>query len=150
MRVRTVVMVVVIAVLGAAACGSSAAPSTAPTTSTGVSFTGSNGSSFCNLARQTASALAGVNISAASPADVKKDYEALGTALEKAQAVAPAAIKGDFEIYTSAFNSFMRALAAAKYKLTAKSSAALETATVKSAYTRIQQYLIQVCTPPTT
>jgi hypothetical protein len=177
-RFTSVAALTLIAV-GTAACGSSSknaasspatsasssgqGTNTSTTPSTGGTLHGNSGSNFCDLARRDEAAFSSTNLVTKTPAQVKAVYENLGSALEEARAMAPNAIKGDFDTFVAAFKPFLNALATANYDFTKFTpaqaaslqavSASLGTAQVKAATAHITQYMEQVCkitTTPTT
>jgi hypothetical protein len=113
-------------------------------------------SQFCDLARKDRAAFASATTAGATPTDLKKLYEKAGSVLRQAQSSAPVAIKGDFDTFMTAYNPYLKALAAANYdftKTTSKATRLLGTAQVRAASARITQYLQQKCkinTTPTT
>jgi hypothetical protein len=173
MRARSLIAVAVLIAAGATACGSSSkspaavgatgtttgstspaasgAPGGAPTT---IKLSGSSGSNFCQLARSDQAAFSGPDLTNGS-ADLKKEFQNLGKALQDAANEAPSAIKGDFETFITAFKPYLQALAAANYDPTKLNTAALKSLSstqVDTASQHIEQYFEQVChiTPPTT
>ncbi|MEP6660035.1 MAG: hypothetical protein ABJD24_08970 [Acidimicrobiales bacterium] len=146
MRVRQLLVVAVLVAVGATGCDSSSNSATSTTR-------GSSQSQFCDLARKDRAAFKGASIANASPAQVKKLYESVASALDQARFAAPSAIKGDFDIFMAAYNPFLKALAAANYdftKLTSTATRLLGTAKVMAASARITQYVQQVCKINTT
>ena len=176
---KLLLTVALIAVTGAA-CGSSsktatnsttattAASSGSPTTASGQtatttpttkSFSGSSGSSFCDLARTEKAAFNdNKSIATKTPADIKALYGKLVPALENAANQAPSAIKSDFQIYVTELKKIDAALAAAQYNfqnLDPTKLATFNTPQLETAAANIQKYFTQVChitaaTTPTT
>ena len=174
-RALPAVAVLSLIAVGAAGCGSSsknagsgsvttastASPGQGTNTSTAPPSTvaklhGSSGSTFCDLARHDQAAFTSANFATTTPAQLKKLYENLGSALDQARSAAPDAIKGDFDTFVTAFKPLLNAFAAANYdftKLTPAAVAGLGTPQVKAASAHITQYMTQVCkitTTPTT
>jgi hypothetical protein len=171
MRARSLIAVAVFIAVGASACGSSSksptavgatgtttttsptasgAPGGAPTT---IKLSGSSGSNFCQLARSDQAAFSSPDLS--NPANLKKEYQNLGKALQDAANAAPSAIKGDFETFITAFKPYLQALADANYdftKVNTDSLKAISSTQVDTASQHIEQYFEQVChiSPPTT
>jgi ABC-type transport system substrate-binding protein len=169
--------VLMLVVVGATGCGSSSkkgASGSATTASssgqganasTGSPTTlgtlhGNSGSSFCDLARQDQAAFSSKSFATMTPAQVKQEYQNLGSALEEARSAAPSAIKGDFDTFVTAFKPFLDVLASVNYDFTKMTpalaaklqagSASLGTAQVNAASAHITQYMEQVCKITTT
>jgi hypothetical protein len=146
MRTRSLIVVTLLVVIGAAACGSSS-----------KNATGSGGGSFCGLGRSEQSAFSGANYAGMGPAQLKKVYQNLGSELQHVASIAPSAIKADFQTFVNAYQPFLQALAAANYNFTKINYAALTSLSspqVRAASANIQRYFTQVChitgTTPTT
>jgi hypothetical protein len=176
MRVKSLLAVAMLCAIGTAACGSSSKSSTGSVTSapgasgttspsgattstpdggstTTIKLSGSTSSDFCDLARADDKAFSDDSPAGQSIADLKKQYQALGPALQKAADKAPSAIKGDFEVFLNAFKPYLQALADANYdvtKIDASQLTGLESPAVTAASDHIEQYFTQVChiTPP--
>jgi hypothetical protein len=171
MRIKSLLAVAIFVALGATACGSSSksgsgTSTTAPGSSGGstsspaggstttIKLSGSGSSDFCNLARADDKAFSNFNPTGSSAADLKKQFENLGPALQQAADKAPSEIKGDFETFVNAFKPYLQALADANYdftKIQPSSVAGLESPKVQAASDHIEQYFTQVChiTTPT-
>jgi ABC-type phosphate/phosphonate transport system substrate-binding protein len=143
---RQLVVLAVLVAAGATGCSSSSKSATH----------GSSQSQFCDLARKDQAEFNGASPAGATPTQVKKLYENVRSALDQAQSVAPSATKGDFDTFMTAYNRFLKALAAAKYdftKMTPTATQLLGTAQVRAASAHITQYVQQACkinTTPTT
>jgi ABC-type phosphate/phosphonate transport system substrate-binding protein len=144
---RQLVVVAVLVAAGVTGCSSSSKSAT---------LHGLSQSQFCDLARKDRAAFNGATIANASPTQVKDLYAKVRSALHQAQSAAPSAIKGDFDTFMTAYNPYLKALAAANYDLTKMTPTAtrlLGTAQVRTASAHITQYLQQMCklnTTPTT
>jgi hypothetical protein len=173
MRVKSLLAVAILVAIGTAACGSSSKSSTGSVTSapgssgpsgattsspdggttTTIKLKGSSSSNFCDLARADDKAFSNVDPTGLSAADLKKQFENLGPALQQAADKAPSEIKGDFETFLNAFKPYLKALADANYdftKIQPTSVSGLESPAVQAASDHIEQYFTQVChiTPP--
>jgi len=105
-------------------------------------------SQFCDLARKDRAAFNGASVENASPTQVKNLYEKVHSGLDRAQSGAPSAIKGDFDTFMTAYNPYVKALAAANYdstKLKSSATRLLGTSRVRAASAHITQYLQQAC-----
>ena len=170
MLARKLTVAIVLVAVAATACGSSSKSSassptspsatTAPgggstaTTTPSKSYSGSSGSSFCDLAKKDENAFNSKGFTGTSPTDLKKLYGNLEPALEEAQAKAPDAIKADFATFLTAYKQVIKAFADANYDVTKISPtvfAGFADPKIKAASDHITQYTSQVChiTPTT-
>jgi hypothetical protein len=147
MRTRSLIVVTVLVAIGATACSSS---------SKNV-IGGSSGGNFCNLAKTEQSAFSTPNFAGTGAAQLKSVYQNLGAELQRVVAIAPSAIKGDFQTFVNAYQPFLHALAAANYnfaKINYSSLTSLSSPQVKTATANIERYFTQTChitsTTPTT
>ena len=88
-----------------------------------------------------------------TPAALKQIYENLGPELAKVEAIAPSAIKPDFQTFIRAFTPYLNALKAANYdftKINFASLTGLSAPDVKTASEHITAYFTQVCHITTT
>jgi hypothetical protein len=159
MHARKLTVLVALVAVGATACGSSSksssgspsAPTSASTTS--APRTSPNLGSFCSLAGRFQSTMPNPSIATKTPADLKTIYEQLPKEIQQAESEAPSAIKRDFATLANAEVQILSSLSKANFtKISAATFAGLDTARVRAASARIDQYMAHACgtSTPTT
>jgi len=131
----------------AAPPSTSVAPPPTTVVSVNTSFTGANSAQFCALAKTYSDKFANVG-TANTPAQLRTISQDARTAISQAAAAAPAEIKADAQVVSTAFVALFTELERANFDITKVSPAAfasVQTPEVATATTRFQAYLKTVC-----